>query len=121
MEEKNSIVDLLSELNFIAIFSHIRFIEEINEVFSNYDCIVALDNVQGAQKLETYQWDPNLKYLLCFGHEGHGLPQEILDKCNLILEIFQMGSVRSLNVSVAAGIVMHDYCVKTKNLTVLKK
>jgi tRNA G18 (ribose-2'-O)-methylase SpoU len=106
---------------FYTSFKHIRFVEELSEIFTHYDRIIALDNVPGAVSLESFEWDSNLNYLLCFGHEGTGLPSEIIDKCTDIVEIFQTGTVRSLNVSVAAAIVMHDYCVKTLGLTVSKK
>ncbi len=98
---------------FYSNFKHVRFVEELEVVFKDYDCVVGLDNVSTAQPLEEFVWDINKNYLLCFGHEGSGLPIEILDRCDVTLEIFQMGTIRSLNVSVAAGIVMHDYCIKT--------
>jgi tRNA G18 (ribose-2'-O)-methylase SpoU len=50
--------------------------------------------------------------LICLGQEGNGIPAEILAKCHDLVEIPQVGSVRSLNVGTAAGIVMYDYCAK---------
>jgi len=46
------------------------------------------------------------KIALVFGEETKGLPKSILDKCDQILEIPMRGKKESLNVSVAAGIVI---------------
>ena len=75
--------------------------------------IIALENnLPNTVQLPEFKWDPNLKYLICVGQEGDGLPQNILDQCNYTLEIPSFGSVRSLNVGVAASIVMYDYISK---------
>ena len=42
-----------------------------------------------------------------FGNEGAGVSEEILDKVNNLLKISMPGKAESLNVSIAAGIVMH--------------
>lgn len=47
-----------------------------------------------------------------FGNEVEGVQQEILDLCDGIIEIPQRGSKHSLNVSVAAGIVLWEcFCI----------
>jgi tRNA G18 (ribose-2'-O)-methylase SpoU len=98
---------------FYMDFQQIRYIEDIDEVLSDYDIIVGLENGIEAKNLVDYKWQKNLKTLICLGQEGSGIPQLILDKCNDIVEIPQVGSVRSLNVGTAAGIVMYDYFSKT--------
>lgn len=45
-------------------------------------------------------------YAIVLGHEVNGVAQEVVDACNCALEIPQYGTKHSLNVSVAAGIVM---------------
>ena len=44
---------------------------------------------------------------MIFGNEGAGVSEEILDKVNNLLKISMPGKAESLNVSIAAGIVMH--------------
>lgn len=44
-----------------------------------------------------------------FGNEGLGVPEEVLNNCQYKVEIPQPGVLRSLNVSIAAGIVMYEY------------
>jgi len=56
-----------------------------------------------------YEWKPDKdqKYALILGHEITGVDQKILDICDLAVEIPQFGTKHSLNISVAAGIVMN--------------
>ena len=44
-----------------------------------------------------------------FGEEGPGLSRGAIDLCDNMLYIGMFGSVRSLNVAVAAGIVQYEY------------
>lgn len=97
---------------FYSYFRHIKFVEDLAEVFSEYDSVVAVENGEGAVSLDEFKWNKDKKTLLIFGQESSGIPQEILDKCHHKVQITQFGSVRSLNVAVAAGIVMHDYASK---------
>lgn len=48
------------------------------------------------------------KVALVFGEETKGLPKSVLDKADKILEIPMRGKKESLNVSVAAGIVIYS-------------
>ena len=48
------------------------------------------------------------KYVLILGHEVEGVNQELIDLCDHALEIPQFGTKHSLNVSVAAGIALHQ-------------
>ncbi len=99
---------------FYEYFRHIKFVEDIDKIFSEYEVVVAVENGTEAVDLADFKWDKNKKTLIVFGQESGGIPKEILDKCHHVVEIKQMGSVRSLNVAVAAGIVMNDYCTKTR-------
>lgn len=99
---------------FYTKFRQIEWEEQLQEVLEDYDVIIALENnLPNTIQLPEFKWDCNLKYLICVGQEADGLPQNILDRCNYTLEIPSFGSVRSLNVGVAASIVMYDYISKT--------
>ena len=67
--------------------------------------IIAIDNVPGCQKIEEYVL-PEACVLL-FGQEGPGLSEAALEASEVILEISQFGSTRSINASAAAAITMH--------------
>ncbi len=72
--------------------------------------IVAIDNVGDAKVVNEYSWSP--KSVMVFGEEGRGLSHDVLNFADDIVYIQQYGSVRSLNVGTASGIVMYDYCSK---------
>lgn len=50
----------------------------------------------------------NSRFCLIFGNEPEGLPASILKQADKILEIPMHGKKESLNVSVAAGIVIYE-------------
>lgn len=53
---------------------------------------------------------------LVFGAEGTGLPQELFDKYPLRMRIPTMNTVRSLNLSTSAGIVLYQALISTNSL-----
>lgn len=53
--------------------------------------------------------------LMIIGGEDHALSTEILNKCDKTLSIPQHGKVNSLNMSVAAGLVIYNYARKHIN------
>jgi tRNA G18 (ribose-2'-O)-methylase SpoU len=56
-----------------------------------------------------YEFDNIVEPIFLFGEENRGLSNFILDRCDIILTINNYGSVRSLNVGTASGIVMGRY------------
>ena len=57
----------------------------------------------------------NKKYAVIFGHEVNGVGQEVIDLCDICIEIPQFGTKHSLNISVSAGIVIWDLFLKLSN------
>ncbi len=98
---------------FYSHFRHLKYTEDLDTLFKEYEMIVAVENTPNAVSLKSFEWNKDKKTLIIFGQESEGIPKEILDKCDAVVSINQRGSVRSLNVAVAAGIVMNDYGVKT--------
>ncbi|MHC4974197.1 MAG: TrmH family RNA methyltransferase [Planctomycetota bacterium] len=68
---------------------------------------VCFEEAEGAVPLAELKWPA--KPLMIFGQEGPGVPDELLERATLTAHIPQYGSIRSLNVSVAAGIAMYDW------------
>jgi len=54
------------------------------------------------------QLDYKMDCALILGAEGHGLHEQVRKKCDFLVSIPMLGKVPSLNVSVAAGIVMYE-------------
>lgn len=98
---------------FYSHFRHLKFVEDLDKLFEEYEIVVGIENTPDAKSLSEFKWDKNKKTLMIFGQESAGIPEEILKKCESVVSITQKGSVRSLNVAVAAGIVMNDYATKT--------
>ena len=67
--------------------------------------IIAIDNVPGCKKIE--QYDLPEACVLLFGQEGPGLSDEAINASEVVLEISQFGSTRSMNASAAAAVAMH--------------
>ena len=68
--------------------------------------IIAVEQTENS--LEINEFHPiKQPYAIVFGHEINGVQQEIIDIADVILEIAQFGTKHSLNISVAAGIVLH--------------
>ncbi len=71
--------------------------------------VCAIEQTEGSVMLPDLLIDKTKKYAIIMGNEVKGVHQEIIDKCNLCIEIPQYGTKHSLNVSVTAGIVMWDF------------
>ncbi len=91
-------------------FRHVREAQDIAEIVCD-SVLVAVDNLDHAESLDTFIW-PDKHVIIAFGQEQIGLPDEILDLADHLVYIQQFGSIRSLNVGCASGIVMYDYCNK---------
>jgi tRNA G18 (ribose-2'-O)-methylase SpoU len=69
--------------------------------------VVGVDNVPGSVSIDETSL-PEACVLL-FGQEGPGLSPEAIAASDLVVEIEQFGSTRSLNASAAAAIIMHSW------------
>lgn len=66
--------------------------------------IVAIEQHERSQDYRTYTQQGDTAYIL--GNEVEGVPAPICEVADAVLEISMMGTKESLNVSVAAGIVL---------------
>ena len=69
--------------------------------------IIAIDNQPGARRLSDVQLPEHA--VLVFGGEGPGLSTEMVVASEYMVAIEQFGSTRSVNVGVAAGIVLYRW------------
>lgn len=70
--------------------------------------IFSVEQVEGAVMLDQVQLSGDQKYALVFGHEIRGVEQRVVDMSDQCIEIPQYGTKHSLNISVAAGIVIWE-------------
>ncbi|MDF9830481.1 RNA methyltransferase [Parabacteroides sp. PF5-6] len=74
--------------------------------------VCAIEQAEGSVMLDNLLLDKEKKYAVILGNEVKGVQQEVVDNCDLCIEIPQYGTKHSLNVSVTAGIVIWDFFKK---------
>ena len=77
----------------------------------------ALEQVENSTPLQQFQPQKGDKYALIFGNEVFGVEEEVLKACDKVLEIPQLGTKHSLNISVTLGIAVWDLMVKLEGLS----
>lgn len=76
--------------------------------------IYAIEQAKNSVMLDELELDTNRKYAIVLGNEVKGVSQQVVDMCDSCIEIPQLGTKHSLNVSVAGGIVIWDFFRKLK-------
>lgn len=71
--------------------------------------VLSVEQVEHSTKLPSFRPVPGRRYAVVFGNEVKGVHQEVVDASDGCLEIPQLGTKHSLNVSVTAGIVIYDF------------
>jgi len=70
--------------------------------------VLAIEQVENSTKLNTFFPEKNQKYAIVMGNEVKGVQQKVVDCCDLCIEIPQLGTKHSLNISVTTGVVLWD-------------
>ena len=68
--------------------------------------LLAVEQCEGSTLLHNFCKEEGKRYAIVLGNEVKGVQQHIVDRCDGCLEIPQWGTKHSMNVSVAAGIVL---------------
>jgi len=76
--------------------------------------VLAIEQVQSAVFLQDFKVEKDTKYALVFGNEVYGVSQDAVALCDGCIEIPQLGTKHSLNISVSVGIVVWDLFKKMK-------
>lgn len=90
--------------------------QEVKTLKSNGYTLAALeitDHPTSSDQLENHHFP----LCLVAGNEVEGVDQEMIDTCDLALEIPQFGAKQSLNVSVAIGIALFDLVRQFRKLS----
>jgi len=83
--------------------------EAIHDLKRQGYLIGAVEQAVGSISIDQLSLDNRQKYAVVIGHEVKGVQQEVIDACDFCIEIPQFGTKHSLNVAVAAGIVLWDF------------
>ncbi|MFT4202364.1 MAG: RNA methyltransferase [Chitinophagaceae bacterium] len=70
--------------------------------------IYGIEQVDDSIALGDFSFDKKEKIAIVLGNEVEGVDEEVLNRCDGSIEIPQFGTKHSLNVSVAAGIVIWE-------------
>ncbi len=70
--------------------------------------IVGVEQAENSVMLNKFEPAADRRYAFVFGNEVFGVGQDVMDLCDMALEIPQQGTKHSLNVSVSVGIVLWD-------------
>ncbi|MEN8249161.1 MAG: RNA methyltransferase [Bacteroidota bacterium] len=76
--------------------------------------ILAIEQADESVLLNQFKPDKNDKYAVVFGHEINGVSEKVVKAANTCLEIPQIGSKHSLNISVSIGISLWDISQKLR-------
>ena len=88
---------------------HVPDVAALRERAADYT-FVCFEETDNAVPLAEFVWPE--RPLMVFGQEGPGVPEELAAECEHTVVIPLHGSMRSINVGVAAGIAMHDWHAK---------
>jgi tRNA G18 (ribose-2'-O)-methylase SpoU len=83
-------------------------LEVVRELKKLQYMIIGVEQAEGSVYLQDLNPAKGEKYVLVFGNEVYGIDQEVLDECDICVEIPQFGTKHSLNIAVSAGIVMWE-------------
>lgn len=83
--------------------------EQAVDLLKKDGCVIcAVEQAENSIMLDEMTVGKDRKYAVVLGNEVKGVQQHIVDKCDCCIEIPQFGTKHSLNVSVAAGIVIWE-------------
>lgn len=92
--------------------------KEVTEVIENLKkdsiSVFSIEQVENSIFLQNFEVQKDKKYALVFGNEVYGVSQKAIELCDGTIEIPQLGTKHSLNISVSAGIVVWDLFTKLK-------
>lgn len=76
--------------------------------------VYAIEQAENSTELSDFKVEKGEKYAIVLGHEVYGVQQAVVDVCDGCIEIAQYGTKHSMNVSVTAGIVIHNLAKQIK-------
>ena len=70
--------------------------------------ILSIEQAENSTMLNKFQPKENQKYVIVLGNEVKGVQQEVVNASDVCIEIPQLGTKHSLNISVSCGVVIWD-------------
>lgn len=76
--------------------------------------VVSIEQAENSTMLNEFIPEENQKYAIVMGNEVKGVQQEVVSASDVCIEIPQLGTKHSLNISVSCGVVLWDLFNKLK-------
>ena len=76
--------------------------------------VLSIEQAENSTKLDTFYPTKGEKYAIVMGNEVKGVQQEVVTESDYCIEIPQLGTKHSLNISVTTGVVIWDLFTKMK-------
>jgi tRNA G18 (ribose-2'-O)-methylase SpoU len=89
-------------------------ISVINELKSEGFEVIGIEQTTDSKMITDFTIDSSKKYAMILGNEVEGISDEALAHIDSFIEIPQLGTKHSLNVSVCGGIVMWEFAKALK-------
>ena len=70
--------------------------------------VLAIEQAEKSTMLQDFSIIQNQKYAVIFGNEVKGVQQKVVSESDYCIEIPQLGTKHSLNISVSVGVVLWD-------------
>tara|TARA_B110000003_G_C16571622_1_gene504527 strand:+ start:430 stop:957 length:528 start_codon:yes stop_codon:yes gene_type:complete len=90
-----------------------KTIDAVNRLKKEGYYTIAVEQTKMSTSLENFRLVKK-PIAIIMGNEVNGISQEVVDKCDNVIEIPQFGTKHSLNISVSTGIVLWDLWKKLK-------
>ena len=84
-------------------------VDLVKELQSEGVVVAAIEQADQSTFLQDVSIDITKRYALVLGNEVKGVNQEIVSQADLVVEIPQLGTKHSLNVSVSAGVLLWSF------------
>lgn len=76
--------------------------------------VIAIEQTENSTMLNDFMPKKNTKYAVIFGNEVKGVQQSVVSISDECIEIPQLGTKHSLNISVSCGVVLWDLFTKIR-------
>nr|WP_299031908.1 RNA methyltransferase [uncultured Tenacibaculum sp.] len=76
--------------------------------------VLSIEQAERSTMLDTFTPETDQKYAVVFGNEVKGVQQEVVSASDICIEIPQLGTKHSLNISVSCGVVLWDLFTKMR-------
>ena len=93
-----------------------NILEVIQKLQAQNVKVVAIEQTKNAIMLNDFEVSKSEKIAIIMGNEVQGVQQEVVNLSDSVIEIPQIGTKHSLNISVSCGIVLWDLFSKIKAL-----